>query len=72
MRGLLEANYEYRIVNVVKEVLKRERMREDLFGSGDELWSFLDVHRSVFADVLLEDINTWMGFDDLLKQVQDA
>jgi hypothetical protein len=66
--GTIEETFEYHIVNIVKAAVFDKELSS--FKSGDELQEYLNSHRQNLAVELLNDIETWMGFDDLLRQVQ--
>lgn len=65
----INAQYEYRIANIVRKLLSDDG---DNFKpvDGNELELYLEKNSEYFFDAILDDINTWMGFDELLKQVK--
>ena len=67
--GTIEETYEFHLVRIVKETISGLK-DINYFVTGEELREYLNNHRQNLAIALLEDIETWMGFDDLLKQVQ--
>lgn len=68
----IEAEYEYRMVKIVKRLIKDiELTKAYIPKDGDELEVFLEDHKIEFAANVLDDIQEWMGFDELLQQVKD-
>lgn len=65
--------YEYRIANIVRGILlKRVKSIEFLVKNGEQLENILELNRLELADAILDDIQEWMGFDELLRQVKDS
>ena len=65
----INAQYEYRIANIVRKLIGD--FEDDYFPvTGEELEDWLNSNAKFFSDAVLDDINTWMGFDELLKQVK--
>ena len=69
----IDGLYEYRIANIVRGIILG-RVKPDsidfLVKDGEELERFLDFNKEELAQALLDDIEIWMGFDELLKQVK--
>ena len=63
--------YEYRIANIVRRVLKDESSEGYYPEDGNALEVYLVDNRLELVDALLDDIQAWMGFDDLLRQVKE-
>ena len=63
----INAQYEYRIANIVRKLLIEEVY---IPVDGDDLENWLNKNQEYFITYILDDINTWMGFDELLKQVK--
>lgn len=68
--GTIEETYEHHLVSIIKSTLRGVADIND-FKSGEELQEYLNSHRHNLAIALLDDIETWMGFDDLLEQVKN-
>lgn len=67
----IEAEYEYRITNIVNKLFHDLPVRIQLsINDGETLESMLDDNKEKLAEALLDDIQEWMGFDELLKQVK--
>ena len=67
----INAQYEYRIANIVKYMFHGMPVRIQLsINDGDSLEEFLENNMEKLATLLLDDIQEWMGFDELLKQVK--
>ena len=67
----INAQYEHRIANIVKNFLYEfPTIIRVGITSGDALEDILDDNKEKLANMLLDDIQEWMGFDELLKQVK--
>ncbi len=65
----INSDYEYRIVGIVRKVVNtiEEKYRPT---TGEELEKLLENNALMLRNALLDDIQEWMGFDELLKQVK--
>ena len=63
----INTQYEYRIANIVRKLLIEEVY---IPVDGDALESFLLDNYEKLGDMLADDIQEWMGFDELLNQVK--
>lgn len=61
--------YEYRIVNIIRKFLSQEGLEAT---SGEDLEIFLDRYSHKFVSLILDDIQEYIGFDELLRQVKDS
>lgn len=67
-RGTIQETFEYH----VKEIVRRSIWNKSIldFKSGEELDSYLSSHRKDLADAFLEDVEEWMGLNDLLEEMK--
>ena len=63
----IDETYEYRIKKIIKSA--HESQDWNVLASGEELEALLYRSRDL-VNALLDDIGAWMGFDDLLIQLQ--
>ena len=69
--NLINAQYEYRIAIIVRRLLKYVSSKQPM-ENGEDLETLLDTkyYKEMLGNLLLDDIQEWMGFDELLKQVK--
>lgn len=67
----INAQFEYRIANLVQKLLEHVSKTQPM-ETGEDLETLLDTkyYKEILANLLLDDIQEWMGFDELLKQVK--
>ena len=65
----INAQYEYRIANIVK-MMVHNKDNSFIPTTGDELEQFLEGNKEALLNYLLDDIQEYIGFDELLKQVK--
>lgn len=72
MTSTLSELYEYRIANIVQKMLGQRVTDIDWFlENGEALEKFLELNKNELADALLDDIQAWMGFEDLLQRARN-
>ena len=70
----IEELYEYRVVKLVKDFLNANEIDISTIVNGEHLEDIMSdgVMSCPIGAMFLDDIQEWMGFDDLLKQVKDS
>lgn len=66
--GTIEETFEYHVKNIVKKALWNKSIAD--FKDSEELESYLSSHRKDLADAFLDDVEEWMGLNDLLSEMK--
>jgi len=66
--GTIEETFEYRITQVVNELIRQTIEKSDLKNS-DELFDYLDENQQLFGKLIIEDMVTWDSPDNWFTKV---
>lgn len=66
--GTVEETFDYHAKNIVAKALWNKTAQD--FKDANELEDYLSSHRKDLADAFLEDVQEWMGLDELLKEMK--
>ena len=64
----IEDRFDHRIVNVVRDIIGDDN--QTWIQTGDELEAYLSERQRQVGAALLEEINVYMGFDDLMQELE--
>lgn len=68
----IEMNYEYQMVQAMKQLLDREEKKIDDFECPDDLMSFLWDEKAEFGRIIVEHMGEWADEEDWFSQLEDA
>jgi len=66
--GTIEETFEYRITQVVNELIRQTIEKSDLKNS-EELFDYLDENQQLFGKLIIEDMVTWDSPDNWFTKV---
>ena len=65
---VIEDRFDHRIKNIVRDIIGDDN--QTWIQTGDELEAYLSERQRQVGAALIEEINIYMGFDELLKEIQ--
>ena len=65
---VIEDRFDHRIRNIVRDIIGDDN--QTWIKTGDELEAYLSERQAQVGAALIEEINVYMGFDDLMRELE--